>query len=396
MGLLDGIRVLDLTRMLAGPYGAMMLADQGAEVVKVETPGVGDLTRAVSPQMLDGANPYFLSINRNKHSVVLDLKSDAGRAVFLRLAEHADVVYDNFRPGVMAKLGLDADALHARNPRLVCCSLSGFGATGPAADQPAYDLIIQARAGTMSLTGPLGGEPVAAGVSLGDIAGGMYAAFAIAAALVRREQTGRGDVLDLGLLDCQIALQSYIYQGFIASGEVPGRRGTRHHLLSPFQVFPTSDGYVAVVAFQDKHWAALCRVLDAPELETDDRFDSLLARAVNKDDVGDVLAPYFTRRTTAEWLAVLEAADIPCGPLQDLQEATDDAQLRARGMVRDIPHPSGGTYTGLGNPVRSAAEGETEFHAAPDLGADTDDVLGTWLAMTPDEIAEVRAAGACG
>lgn len=382
--------------MLAGPYGAMMLADQGAEVVKVEAPGLGDLTRAVAPHMLNDVNPYFLSINRNKRSIALDLRSDAGRDLFLRLVEHADVVFENFRPGVLARLGLDADTLHARNPRLILCSLSGFGQTGPAADEPAYDLIVQARGGTMSLTGPLGGEPVAAGVSLGDIAGGMYAAFAIAAALHRRERTGRGDVLDLALLDCQVALQSYIYQSYVASETVPERRGARHHLLAPFQVFPSQDGYVAVVAFQDKHWDALCDVLGDSELRTDDRFDTLLGRAVNKDALGEALTRHFKTRATADWLDALRAAGIPCGPLHDLDDVTADPQLKARGMVRDIPHPKGGSYTGLGNPVHSAVEGETEFRPAPELAADTDAVLGEWLGLARGDIDAIRESGACG
>lgn len=396
MGLLDGVRVLDLTRFLAGPYGSMMLADQGAAVVKVETPRGGDMTRAPGMTMLDGVNPFFLSVNRNKQSITLDLSTDAGREVFLRLSEHADVVYDNFRPGVMGRFGLDADTLRVRNPRLIVCSVSGFGHTGPASAQPAFDLIIQARGGTMSITGPVGGEPVPVGVSLGDMAGGMYAAFAIAAALHRRTVTGQGDTLDISLLDCQAAMLSYHFQNFIASGQVPELRGTRHHLVAPFQVFRTADGYVAVVAFQDRVWGALCTVLARPEWEHDERFDSVMARAVHKDALGDLLTPLFLEQPNAYWLERLRAVDIPCGPLHDMRQVSEDPQLRARGMVRELPHPDGGTYVGLGDPVRSVNEGESAFAPAPHLGAGTDAVLREWLGADETEVGRIRDSGACG
>ncbi|HLE44854.1 MAG TPA: CoA transferase, partial [Methylomirabilota bacterium] len=274
MNVFDGVRVLDLSRMLAGPYGAMLLADLGAEVVKIEEPGGGDPMRAMGPPFLDGESAYFLSINRNKKSVALDLDRPEGRAVFLDLCRVADVVWENFRPGVMARLGCDPATLRALNPRLVVCSISAFGQEGPYRDWPAFDLALQAMGGAMSITGEEGRPPVRMGLPMGDLAGGMFGALAVAGALFRRAQTGEGTAIDLSLLDCQVSLLTYVAQYYWADGRVPGRVGSGHASVVPYQAFATRDSFLVVAVFAEKFWSGFCRALDRPDLIADPRFDS--------------------------------------------------------------------------------------------------------------------------
>lgn len=392
--ILEGVRILDLSRMLAGPYGSLLLGDLGAEVIKIEEPGAGDLTRTTSTEAaLRGISAYFLSINRSKKSVTLNLKTKKGRDIFYELVKHVDVVYDNFRPAALEKLGCTYEIISQHNPKIISCSVSAFGHDGPYRDLPAYDLIVQAMGGTMSLTGPEGGDPVLMGVPMGDLAGGMFGALAIAAALYHREKTGRGQKIDISLLDSQISLLMYLAQTYIASEQVPPARGAMHPLIAPFRSFKTKDSHIAVVAFQDKHFESLCKILDKEQLLTDDRFDSLVARALNKVELYAILDEVFAKKTTAEWLKPLREASIPSGPVNNLKEALNDPQVRHRKMVVDIDHPEIGVYEALGNPIKSSIMEDGEFSAPPTLGQHTEEVLTSLLGLSRDEIQALRDEG---
>jgi CoA:oxalate CoA-transferase len=389
--ILEGVRILDLSRMLAGPYGSMLLADLGAEVIKIEEPGGGDFTRTTATEAsLRGISAYFLSINRNKKSITLNLKKERGREIFYELVKHADVVYDNFRPAALERLGCTYEALSKYNPKIISCSVSAFGHDGPYRDLPAYDLILQAMGGTMSLTGPEGGDPVLMGVPMGDLAGGMFGALAISSALYHREKTGRGQKLDISLLDSQISLLMYLAQTYIANNEVPPARGAMHPLIAPFRSFKTSDSHIAVVAFQDKHFESLCKILEQEQLLKDERFNSVIARALNKMELYDILKKIFPKKTTAEWLKALREADIPSGPVNNIKEALNDPQVRHRKMVVEIEHPEIGVYEALGNPVKSSMMEDGKFSPPPILGQHTEEILTSLLSLSHEDIEKLR------
>ncbi|RJP24053.1 MAG: CoA transferase [Candidatus Abyssobacteria bacterium SURF_5] len=392
--ILEGVRILDLSRMLAGPYGSMLLGDLGAEVIKIEETGSGDLTRTTAAEAaLRGISAYFLSINRNKKSMTLNLKSQKGREIFCELVKKADVVYDNFRPSALEKLGCTYEILSQYNPKIICCSVSAFGQTGPYRDLPAYDIILQAMGGTMSLTGTEGGDPLLMGVPMGDLAGGMFGALAIAGALYHREKTGRGQKLDISLLDCQISLLMYLAQTYIASGQVPAARGAMHPLIAPFRSFKTKDGYIAVVAFQDKHYESFCKIIDREDLLTDERFDTLIGRAVNKMQLYTILDEVFPKKTTAEWLEPLRQAQIPSSPVNNIREALNDQQVRFRKMVVEIEHPEIGKYEALGNPIKSSIMNDGHFEPPPLLGQHTDEILSSLLDLSAAEMETLRQEG---
>jgi CoA:oxalate CoA-transferase len=392
--ILQGVRILDLSRMLAGPYGSMLLGDLGAEVIKIEEPGGGDLTRTTSTEAaLRGISAYFLSINRSKKSVTLNLKTEKGRFLFYELVKKADVVYDNFRPSALERLKCTYEILSQHNPRIICCSVSAFGHDGPYRDLPAYDIILQAMGGTMSLTGPEGGDPFLMGVPMGDLAGGMFGAMAIAAALYHREKTGCGQKLDISLLDSQISLLMYLAQTYIATGQPPAARGAMHPLIAPFRSFRTKDGHIAVVAFQDKHFETFCKIIEREDLLADERFNSLIARALNKLDLYAILDQIFPNKTTAEWLAPLREAEIPSGPVNNVRDALNDPQVRHRKMVVEIDHPEIGTYEAIGNPVKSSIMDDGRFAPPPTLGQHTDEVLSSMLGLSAEEINALRADG---
>jgi crotonobetainyl-CoA:carnitine CoA-transferase CaiB-like acyl-CoA transferase len=392
--ILEGVRILDLSRMLAGPYGSMLLGDLGAEVIKIEEPGSGDLTRTTSTQAaLRGISAYFLSINRSKKSVTLNMKTEKGRAIFYDLVKKADVVYDNFRPDALERLGCTYEILSKHNPKVICCSVSAFGHDGPYRDLPAYDVILQAIGGTMGLTGPEGGEPVLMGVPMGDLGGGMFGALAISAALYNREKTGCGQKLDISLLDSQISLLVYLAQTYLANGQVPKPRGTMHPLIAPFRAFKTKDGHIAVVAFQDKFFESFCRIIEREDLLTDERFGNLVNRALNKTELYAILDTIFPRKTTAEWLAPLREAQIPSGPVNDIKDALNDVQVRHRKMVVEIDHPEIGRYEALGNPIKSSAMRDGEFTPPPALGQHTDEVLGALAGLSAQKLQLLRDEG---
>jgi crotonobetainyl-CoA:carnitine CoA-transferase CaiB-like acyl-CoA transferase len=394
VSLFVGVRVLDLSRMLAGPYGSMLLADMGAEVIKVEEPDGGDPMRVMGPPFLaEGESAYFLSINRNKKSVALDLTRPAGREVFLDLVAHADVVWENFRPGVLERLGLTYATLAAANPQVILCSISAYGQDGPYRDWPAFDLALQAMGGGMSITGEEGGRPVRMGLPMGDLAGGMFGAFAVAGALFRRARTGRGAHVDLSLLDCQVSLLTYVAQYFWADGRVPGPMGSGHASVVPYQALATRDGHLIIAIFAEKFWGGFCRAVEHPEWEADPRFATNRARVANRTALMALVEAAFTARATEEWLARLRAAGVPAAPILGVDRVLADPQVMHRRMVVDVEHPRFGALPTLGTPIKVDGAMELEVTAAPRLGEHTEAVLGGLLEYPAERLATLRRDG---
>ncbi len=394
-GLFAGVRVLDLSRMLAGPYGSMLLADLGAEVIKVEEPDGGDPMRAMGPPFLpDGESAYFLAINRSKKSVAVDLTAAAGRAVFHDLVRHADVVWENFRPGIMARLGCDYGTLSSANPMIVVCSISAYGQSGPYRDWPAFDLALQAMGGAMSVTGEPGRPPARMGLPMGDLSGGLFGALAVAGALFRRELTGKGTHIDLSLLDCQVSLLTYMAQYFWTDGRVPGPMGSSHASVVPYQALATRDGHLIVAVFAEKFWGGFCRAAGRPEWEHDPRFATNRDRVGRRDELTALIAACFAEDTTDAWLARLQAEGVPAAPIQTIDRVLVDSQVKHREMVTVMDHPVHGPLPTLGTPIK--VDGALGLHVVPPprLGQHTDDVLGRLLGYPPDRIAALRRAGA--
>ena len=395
MSFFEGVRVLDLSRMLAGPYGTLLLADMGAEVIKVEEPDGGDPMRVMGPPFLpDGDSAYFLAINRSKKSVALDLTCPAGRDVFLDLAARADVVWENFRPGIMARLGVDYAVLAAVNPRLVMCSISAYGEDGPYRDWPAFDLALQAMGGAMSLTGPEGGPPVRMGLPIGDLAGGLFGAFAVAGALFRRERTGRGAHVDLSLLDCQVSLLTYVAQYFWTDGRVPGPLGSAHASVVPYGALATADGHLIVAVFAEKFWGGFCQAVDREAWASDPRFATNRDRVANRPALMAMVQDVFATRTTAEWLARLQAHGVPATPIQAVDQVLADPQVRHRRMVVDLAHPRHGALPTLGTPLKVDGARDLTPAPPPGLGEHTDRVLRELLAYPGVRIDALRREGA--
>jgi CoA:oxalate CoA-transferase len=377
-GPLAGLRVLDFTWFLSGPYATMILADLGADVVKVEAPGRGDPSRKAGP-FIGELSAYFLSINRGKRSLELDLKSEAGQYTTLELAGQADVLVENFVPGTMAGWGLDYDTLAAHNPRLIYAACSGFGQTGPRAEQLAFDAIIQALAGTMSITGQPDGEPVRVGYSVGDLAAGLFLSIGVLAALESRHRTGRGQYLELGMLDAQLALLENAFSRYFATGQVPGPLGSRHPLIAPFQAFPTKDGHVVVAAGTEAQWGRLCQVIDRADLAADERFATNSARRENLPSLVEELTGGFRRESTATWVALLNAGEIPCAPIQTIAESAVDPQVIARNMIVEVDDPQAGPQRVVNTPLRFSDTPAAVTRSAPGLGEHSTDILQEWL-----------------
>lgn len=364
---LAGVRIVDLTHYVAGPYATMLMADMGAEVVKVESPH-GDVVRRMGPPFeADGFSPYFRAVNRNKKSVVLDLRQDQERELLFDLVRSADAVVDNFRYGVMQKLGLTHQDLSHVKPDIVTCSITAFGEDGPYRDRPAFDLILQAMSGAMSITGEPGGRPVRAGVPIGDLAGGIFAAFAMCAAMIRRYRTGEGQHIDIALLDVQVSMLTYVAQYYLTDGRVPGLSGSAHSSTVPYQLFQTKDGYVVSGLLAEHFWPRFCTALEMPELV--DRYPTNPERVAARDELVPMLESRLRQRTTSEWVDALIAAGVPVGPFNRVDQVLDDPQVRHRGMVT-----TDGEHTIIGNPVKT---GEADaFRPAPQLGEHTEEVLG--------------------
>ncbi len=390
-GLLDGIRVLDVSRVLTGPYCSMMLADQGADVVKIEMPGRGDDTRAWGPPFQGGESAYFLSINRNKRSVTVNLKSEEGHQVVLDLASRSDVFLENFAPGVADRLGLGYEAVRAVNERIVYCSISGFGQDGPYRDHPAYDIILQGMGGLQAITGEPDRPPVRIGVAVADISGGMFAAYAIAAALVRRERTGQGERLDVSLLGSQLAWMTYMAANYFATGKDPEREGSRHPTIVPYQCFATKDGYLNVAVGNDAIFQRFCTALGRPEWARDARFATNPARVEHRAELEPSLDAAFAGRSTREWMALLSEHGVPAGPVYRISDIVRDPQVIARGDVLELEHEKAGTLHQFGPPFRSL-HGRGPDTAPPLLGQDTDAVLAS-LGYPLERIARLHAAG---
>ena len=374
-GPLAGIRVLDLTRVLAGPFCTMMLGEQGAEIIKIETPNGGDDARHIGP-FIDGRSGYFMSINRGKKSIALDLKAAEDRAHFERLLETADVLVENYRGGTMEKLGFGWAALHARYPRLIYCAISGFGHTGPYAARPAYDMIVQAMGGVMSVTGYPGQPPARVGVSVGDLAAGLYGAGAIQGALFHRERTGETQKLDISMLDCQVTLLENAIAQTHVRGAPPGPIGARHPAIAPFGMFRARDGYLAIAAGNDALFATLCTALGLDALHGDARFATNPARMEHVDALTDAMNAALAGADRADWFARLEAAGIPCGPINTVADVMADPQVAARNMIVHIDDEAG-PFPTPGNPVKSSIFPDPATRpAAPRLDQHRAEILG--------------------
>ncbi len=386
---LSDIRVVDLSRVLAGPYCTMLLADYGAEVIKVEQPGQGDGTRQWGPPWLDGESAYFLSINRNKKSITLNLKSDEGKAILKRLSQGADVLIENFRPDTMTRMGLDYGTLRQDNPGLIYCSISGYGQTGPYRHRPGYDFMIQAQGGIMSVTGPVDGEPHKVGVAIVDITAGLFAANAILSALHYRERCGEGQYIDVALLDAQIAWLANVAQNYLATGSPPRRYGNAHPNIVPYETFRAADGYLALAVGNDRQYRLLCQVVGRPELWNDERFQTNAGRVEHRDELIPLLQDLFSGRTVNEWIELLLEAKIPVGPINDIPTILADPQLTARQMVQEVEHETAGTIQLLG-PVAKLSKTPAQIRRAPPtLGSDSSDLL-LELGYTLEQIEALR------
>lgn len=389
---LEDVRILDLTWVLAGPFASMILCDLGADVVKVERPPFGDISRTTGPYQ-NGWSGYFFSINRGKRSIAIDLRSEEGRDLFLRLVEEADVVMENFTPGTMARLGLGYDVLSARNPRVILASVSGFGQTGPYSDRPALDIVVQAMGGMLSITGEPGGGPVRPGASYGDLTAGLFCAVGVLSALHERARSGVGQAVDISMLDCQVAVMENSIMRYFVTGEVPERLGTRHPSATPFQAFPTADGHIVIaLAFgEENQWNLLCAMLGLPELIDDERFETGPKRTRHHAMLEPVLSAAFAKRTTADWYADLLAAGIPCGPVNTVPDVVNDEQVRFRESIKPVTHPVAGTIPLPETPVRLSRSETGIKGPPPSMGADTESVLGSWLGLSADEVAALEA-----
>jgi crotonobetainyl-CoA:carnitine CoA-transferase CaiB-like acyl-CoA transferase len=402
LSVLRGVRVLDLTRMVAGPYGALLLADLGADVIKLERPG-GDEVRAMGPTFVGGSpeeggmSVYWAAFHRSKRSIVVDLTRPEGRAVMHDLARASDVVIENFRAGVAEKLGCDHATLHGIEPRLIVCGMTGFGRTGPDRDATAFDVTLQARGGTMSITGEPGRMPVRMGPPMGDLAGGMFAALAIAAALYERERTGVGRAIDLSLLDCQVALLAYAGTYALNHGPVLGPQGNGHAHAWPYRAFAARDGNVVVAVFTDRFWPGFCRALGLLAWADDPALATHAQRRARRAEVEPEVERRMRERSVREWLEAFEREEVPCAPVQSVDEVFRDPQVRAREMIASLDQGPLGTIFAPGNPMKFEGEWQGERHGpAPALGAHTDEVLTTVTGYSRERIDALRAQGVLG
>ncbi len=389
-GPLDGVRVLDLSRVLAGPYCTMFLGDLGAEVVKVEQPRVGDDTRGWGPPFTGGESAYFLCVNRNKKSVTVDLKSKEGVGLLRRLAEHADVLVENFRPGTMERLGLGEQELRAINPKLIYASLSGFGADGPMSDVPGYDLIVQAWGGLMSITGPADGEPSKVGVAIIDLVAGLMLGKSIAAALFAREKIGVGQKIDTSLLEAEVASLINVGSNYLVEGKIPRRWGNAHPSIVPYQSFKTADGYLVVGVASEGIWRRFCDAIGRAEWTDDPRFAKNSDRVENRAALIAAVTEIFQSRKTDAWLKVLNEAEVPCAPVQTIDKVFKAPQVLHRKMLAEVDHPTAGSVPMAGIPVKFSLTPASVRLPPPLLGQHTEEVLASWLEMGDNEISELK------
>ena len=392
-GPLSHIRVLDLSRVLAGPWATQLLADLGADVIKVERPGAGDDTRHWGPPTLKDEAAYFLSTNRGKRSITVNYAVPEGQAIIRRLAAESDVLVENHKVGDLARFGLDYESLHREFSRLVYCSISGFGQTGPEAERAGYDFVIQALGGLMSVTGERGGPPQKTGVAVADIMAGLYACIAILASLAQRERTGSGQHIDLALLDVQVATLANVALNYLVSGKVPERWGNAHPNIVPYQVFDASDRPVVLAIGNDAQFDRFCEAAGMPHLAADPRYATSPARVAHRDDLVAIVARLMKGRSAADWVADLEARGVPCAPINDVAQVFAEPQVRHRGMRVDLPHPTASTVPLVACPIKLSDAPVTSRRAPPLLGEHTDAVLNEQLGFTAEEISRLRRSG---
>ena len=390
---LDGIKVLDLTHALAGPFCSTMLADYGAQVIKLEAFGAGDIARTWGTPLPGGETAYFVSLHRNKQGIEIDLKHPRGKEIYFDLVERCDVVIENFRVDTLKKLGLDYVKARARNPGIIYCSISGFGQSGPYRDRAALDLILQAESGMISVTGEPGGRGVRAGVSIADLTAGLYSAFGIMAALRVKEKTGRGQEVDVSMMEGQLSLLHSVIGGYIAEGKIPGPMGTAYTALTPYQTFRTKTHDFALAVGSEKLWKTFCPAIGHPELTDDPRYANNRARMKNRDTLIPTLQAIFMTRSFDEWEKILLGSGIPFGALNNIAQVADHPQVKARGSLVEIDHPKAGR-TRIVGPVARLSETPASIRSpSPSLGEHTEQVLREFLGMTPDAIAALRTAG---
>lgn len=389
---LSNVRVLEIGQVLAAPYAGMILGDLGADVIKIESPRGGDSARRTPPHFCGGESIYFMAFNRNKRSISIDLETDRGLQIFYDLVSKSDVVLDNLRSGVLQKLKIDHETLLEYNPQLVSCSINGYGSYTPDSAKPAFDLMVQARGGGMSLTGEPGGPPLRMGISVSDHVAGIYAVVGILAALHERQHTGKGKRIEVPLFSTMISLLSYEAAFHLYSGEIPGPVGSGHRSLVPYGAVTTKDGHIVIAAHQPNFWSLLCMVLEIQDVETDPRFESLEARGRNQRELWSLLNEKFHRKTSQEWIEILEAIGIPCAPINNLQQALSDPATVALRMVTDIEHKGvGGTFRFITNPIRTPGAGEQCYLSPPLLGQHTREILREVLTYPEGVIEELMA-----
>lgn len=386
---LEGLIVLDLTRVLVGPYATMILADMGADVIKIEMPGAGDDARAYPPHV-NGESAYFMSLNRNKRGMTLNLKSDAGKEVFRDMVRKADILVENFRPGTMAKLGLAYQSLREINPRLIYAAASGFGQTGPYSHRAAYDAIVQAMGGIMSVTGPEGGEPTRVGTSTGDITAGLFTVIGILTAVIHRTNSGKGQMVDVAMLDSQVAILENAIARYTVTGEIPGRIGNRHPSIIPFEPFDTGDGTIMIAAGNDVLWRKLCLALGKPDLAADPRFESNPLRTENYKVLRPILAEIVRGKETAVWLEILDEAGVPNGPINNVAQVMADPQVQAREMIVAVEHPVAGMTELPGIPIKLSETPGSVRRPAPLLGENTNEILKSLLGYDELQIEDLK------
>ncbi len=392
---LDGVKVLDLTQIMAGPYCTMMLADMGADVIKVEKPGGGDDTRRMGPPFIEGESAAFLGINRNKRSIVIDLRSEHGRGLARRMAQESDILVQNFRPGALERMGMGYEQLRELDPAIVYCTISGFGSTGPYARRGGFDLVAQGMSGLMSVTGHSDGAPTKIGVPICDLNAGMFAAFGILTAYINRLRTGEGQHVDTSLLESGIAYTFWESSMYFATGDIPTPMGSAHRLTAPYQAFQTADGFINIGAANQANWERLCAAIGREDLASDSRFSEPKDRMNSLDALVSTLEGIFAQRTSAEWLDALESAGVPAGPIYDLAQVYDDPQVRSREMVVETDHPVSGRTRNIGIPVKLSETPGRFRLPAPILGQHTDEILREF-GCADAEIGSLRESGAVG
>ncbi len=391
---LEGIRILDLCRVVSGPFATMQLGDLGADIAKVESPGQGDESRSYGPPFVEGESAYYMSVNRNKRSIAIDLKSKAGKQLALDLAAKADVVIENFRPGATDRLGLGYDDLRKVNSQIIYCGISGFGQSGPEAGRPGYDLILQGEGGVMSITGDADGPPMKVGTSIADLVTGLYAAQAVLAALAQRSRTGKGGRVDVSMLDRMASLLTFNAGMYFASGKIPTRRDNAHPTISPYEPFEASDGWFNLGVANDKFWSSFCRAVDREELLLEPDFATAPKRAENRVKLRDLLAPMFWKKPRDHWLDRLTDAAVPCGAIRSVGEVCEAENLKSRGVSRTMQHPKVGDLRYIASALRFDDMPPPEPSPPPLLGQHGDVILADWLGCNRDEIERLAEAGA--